>query len=141
MRRRGSRSTGMPTKPEPTSADRPMPKMVSARPVATWFEVSESVRTPKTSAISAPATAPVRMPSTALPVVTVIANAVTAPASIMPSTPRLSTPERSATSSPRAANKSGVAALITVTSTRVVASRLMRGRPPGARRRSGRGTW
>ncbi len=80
------------------------------------------------------------MPSVALPVLTVTAKAITAPASIMPSTPRLSTPAFSETSSPRAANSSGVAALITVTSARVIESRLMP-RPPRARRPSGCDTW
>ena len=33
-----------PVKPLPISVDRPVPKMVSANPVATWFEDSDSVQ-------------------------------------------------------------------------------------------------
>ncbi len=56
------------------------------------------------------------MPSQAEPVVWATANPATAPMTIMPSTPRLSTPERSTTSSPSAAIRSGVAAVAIVRS-------------------------
>ena len=56
------------------------------------------------------------MPSQAEPVYCATANPVTAPMTIMPSTPRLSTPDRSTTSSPNAAMSSGVAAVATVRS-------------------------
>ena len=49
-----------------------------------------------------------------------------APTAIMPSMPRLSTPARSTTSSPRAAISSGVAAVITV---RRTASQMLHLRP------------
>ncbi len=50
------------------------------------------------------------MPTSATPVTEVTAKPVTAPISIMPSTPRLRTPLFSTTSSPSAARSSGVAA-------------------------------
>ena len=56
------------------------------------------------------------MPSQAEPVVWATAKPATAPITIMPSTPRLRTPERSTTSSPSAAINSGVAAVATVRS-------------------------
>src|SRR5512138_1953996 len=104
----------MPTKPAPTSEESPRPKMVSARPVATWFAASVRVSTPKTKASAMPAPAPARMPRTPEPVLTATAKAATAPTIIMPSTPRFSTPDFSTTSSPSAAKSSGVAALMTV---------------------------
>ena len=45
---------GWPTKFAPISALSPRPKSVSARPVATWFEASVSVSTPKSPAVAAP---------------------------------------------------------------------------------------
>ena len=81
------------------------------------------------SAITMPARAAERMPSVWLPVSAVAAKPVTAPASIMPSTPRLSTPERSATSSPSEARRSGVAAVITVRMMAVTGSTGVRPEP------------
>src|SRR5690606_2943658 len=69
------------------------------------------------------------------PVVRATANPVTAPITIMPSTPRLSTPERSTTSSPIAAMSKGVAAVAIVMS--ICSSTL--GRLPGLRFGSFRG--
>ncbi len=71
--------------------------------------------------------------------VLVTAKAVTAPISIMPSTPRLSTPDFSATSSPRAARSSGVAAPMMVIRMEMVTAwlimtRLRRGRRGGGGR-------
>src|SRR5262247_3791206 len=63
-----------------------------------------------------------------LPVASSAAKAANAPVTIMPSTPRLSTPARSATSSPVAASTSGVAAIITLIKmllTRSKAARLL----------------
>ena len=95
-----------------------MPKMVSARPVATWLasSVSVSTREDQRHAPCRPAP-PATMPSAGCRSTQVTAKPVTAPTSIMPSTPRLSTPERSTTSSPMAASSSGVAALMIVSRT------------------------
>ena len=57
------RSTGHADEARADQRDRPTPKIVSARPVATWLASSDSVSTPKISAISAPASAPATMPS------------------------------------------------------------------------------
>jgi hypothetical protein len=43
-------------------AERPMPKMVSARPQAAWLAASESAKKAKISAVAAPATAPAGRP-------------------------------------------------------------------------------
>ena len=93
VRARAGAATGVPTKAAPMSAERPMPKMVSARPVATWLASSVRVSTAKISASAAPARAAATRPSVWLPVTRVTAKPVTAPASIMPSTPRFSTPD------------------------------------------------
>ena len=47
----------MPTKPAPISDERPMPKIVSARPVATWLEPSVSTSTANSIDEAAPARA------------------------------------------------------------------------------------
>src|SRR5690606_2569956 len=73
-----------------------------------------SVRKPKTAEKSAPTRTAANKPSQAEPVICAMAKPDTAPISIMPSTPRLSTPERSTTSSPMAAIRSGVAAVAIV---------------------------
>ena len=88
--------------------------MVRARPVATWLDCRPSTRIPKIADIPAPAMMPARIPRNALPVWCTVANATTAPTSIIPSTPRLSTPDFSVTISPMAANRSGVAAVMIV---------------------------
>src|SRR3712207_5796201 len=87
-----------------------MPKMVSARPQATWLARSVRVSRPKSAAIASPASAATSRPSSGLPVEAVAMKPAAAPTSIMPSTPRFSTPERSATSSPKPASSRGVAA-------------------------------
>ena len=51
----------LPTKPAPIRPESPTPRIVSARPVATWLAARPSVRTPKTP----PAPAPARMPQSA----------------------------------------------------------------------------
>src|SRR5690606_3061344 len=73
-----------------------------------------SVRKPKTAEKRAPTRTAANNPSHAEPVICAMAKPDTAPISIMPSTPRLSTPERSTTSSPMAAIRSGVAAVAIV---------------------------
>src|SRR5499426_1552212 len=88
----------------------PVPRIVSASPVATWLACSEIVSTPKASAASEPASTPASTASPSPPPCATAANAATAPTSIIPSTPRLRTPERSVTSSPSAASISGIAA-------------------------------
>src|SRR5215470_6811072 len=88
----------------------PVPRIVSASPVATWLACSEIVSTPKASAASAPASTPASTANPRPPPCATAANAATAPTSIIPSTPRLRTPERSVTSSPSAASISGIAA-------------------------------
>src|SRR5579864_7915503 len=102
-----------PTKPAPIRPDTPMPRMVSASPVATWLTARPSVMRAKISDISMPATMPQIAPMMIDPVSHAPPKAQAAPTIIMPSTPRLSTPERSVTSSPVAAINSGVDAAST----------------------------
>src|SRR5579885_1237928 len=122
----GAGSRRAPTKPAPASPEIPMPRMVSARPEATWFAASPSTISANTAASAAPARMPASAPRSELPVTIATAKPHDAPISIMPSTPRLSTPARSTTSSPAAAISSGVAAVMTVSST---ASMSMVGHP------------
>src|SRR5208282_3466909 len=65
-----------------------------------------------------PTAAPPRMPASAptigMPLTCPAAKPMTAPTAIIPSTPRLSTQDRSAIDSPRAANNNGVAAVTMV---------------------------
>ena len=103
----GKPSTVPPTKGAPTSPDKPDPKMVRARPVATWLVARLKANRENTAAVIAPATAPARMPIYGFPRIDVAAKADTAPISIMPSTPRFNTPLRSATNSPVAAKING----------------------------------
>src|SRR5229473_4684389 len=102
-----------PTKPAPIRPDRPMPRIVSARPVATWLTARPSVIIAKISDSNVPATIPQRAPMTIEPVNQAPPNPQAAPTIIMPSTPRLRTPARSVTSSPVAAINSGVDAAST----------------------------
>src|ERR1700722_12031129 len=102
-----------PTKPAPIRPDRPMPRIVSARPVATWLTARPSVITAKISDSNVPATIPQSAPRTIEPVSQAPPKPHAAPTIIMPSTPRLSTPERSVTSSPVAAINRGVDAAST----------------------------
>src|SRR3954466_10586292 len=108
-----------PTKPAPIRPESPTPRMVSARPVATWLTASPSAISANTSDISVPATMPNRAPMKIEPVSQAPPKPQAAPTIIMPSTPRLSTPERSVTSSPVAAISSGVDAASTA---RMIAS-------------------
>ena len=64
-----------------------------------------------------PAPIAAAIPAAADPVVYAAAKPDTAPITIIPSTPRLSTPERSTTSSPTAASSSGVDAVMIVSRT------------------------
>src|SRR5690606_14754856 len=98
----------------PIMPDRPRPSSVSASPVATWLVTSVSVRKANSSENAAPTTMDANTPIHGGPVDCATAKPVTAPMIIMPSTPRLSTPERSTTSSPIAAIRSGVAAVAMV---------------------------
>src|SRR5262245_23535443 len=86
--------------------------MVSARPDATWLARSVSASTPNSAAITAPLAMAATKASVTLLVAMTVEKPAMAPTIIMPSTPRLSTPERSATSSPVAAMRSGVAAIM-----------------------------
>src|SRR5258707_7728567 len=113
MRRCGAGAIRSPTKPAPIRPDSPMPRMVSARPVATWFTARPSVIAANTSDSSVPATMPHTAPMIVEPVSSAPPKPQAAPMIIMPSTPRLSTPARSVTSSPVAAIKSGVDAAST----------------------------
>ena len=91
-----------------------MPKIVSASPVATWLADRLSVSTAKIIAAAAPHAAATTTASHGLPVMSTVAKAAIAPISIMPSTPRLSTPLFSVTSSPKPAKRIGVEAPTTV---------------------------
>src|SRR5258708_10335722 len=90
-----------------------MPRIVSARPVATWLTARPSVISAKTMESNAPATMPQSAPMMIEPVSQAPPKPQAAPTIIMPSTPRLSTPARSVTSSPVAAISSGVDAAST----------------------------
>ena len=108
----------MLTNGNPMNADRPTPNKDSANPVATWLAISDSASTAKTTDNAAAPIIPASTPSHGWPVFAATMNETTAPASIIPSTPRLSTPDFSTTSSPSAANTSGVPAA-SVSATRV----------------------
>src|SRR3954452_5547510 len=108
MRRCGAGVIRSPTKPAPIRPDNPMPRIVSASPVATWLTARPSVISAKIKASSVPAMIPQMAPIVIEPVYRAPPKPQAAPTIIMPSTPRLSTPERSVTSSPAAAISSGV---------------------------------
>ena len=110
----GNGSKAIPTNPVPTNALSPIPKIVKAKPVATWFAKNIKTRMPKTQARLVPAAAPAKTPNTALSVIVVVAKAVIAPINIIPSTPRFNTPDFSVMSSPVAARSSGVDAVMIV---------------------------
>src|ERR1043165_5778357 len=97
--------------------ERPTPRMVSARPEATWLAASPSVSAAKTAESAMPPRMPQSAPTAIEPVTYAPANPQAAPTIIMPSTPRFSTPARSTISSPDAASNSGVEAAITVSRT------------------------
>src|SRR5579875_2034853 len=100
--------------------------MVSASPVATWLAAKPRVMRANAAASATPAPIPATAPTSELPERMAAAKPQEAPMIIMPSTPRLSTPERSTTSSPTAASSSGVEAVITVSR---IASSSMAGDP------------
>ena len=108
---------GSPVNDSPIRPDSPSPNSVSASPVATWLVTSVWVRKPNTSDVATPAPSPATMPTAADPEVYAAAKPHTAPITIIPSTPRLSTPERSTTNSPMAASSRGVAAVMIVSRT------------------------
>ena len=91
-------------RPSPRTRARPVPRNVSARPDTTWSARRWIVMTPWSMLSSPPASIAATTPSHGLPVDSATENAATAPISIIPSTPRLSTPDRSAKISPIAAN-------------------------------------
>src|SRR3954469_7560996 len=99
------------------SPERPTPRIVSAKPDATWFAASPSVTAANTAESAAPAKMPHSAPNAIEPVTYAPANPQAAPTIIMPSRPRFKTPARSTTSSPEAASSSGVEAVITVSRT------------------------
>src|SRR5258708_7742649 len=99
-----------PTKPAPIRPDRPIPRIVSARPVATWLTARPSVIMAKINDSAVPATIPQTAPMAMEPVRRAPPKPQAAPMIIMPSTPRLSTPARSVISSPVAAISRGVEA-------------------------------
>src|SRR5882724_579195 len=88
--------------------------MVKARPDATWLAASPSVRAAKTADSAAPPRMPHKAPMRIDPERYAPAKPQAAPTIIMPSTPRLSTPARSTTNSPEAASRSGVEAVMMV---------------------------
>src|SRR5690242_9820216 len=92
------------------NAERPTPNNDSASPVATWLARNVSATTAKMIDRIAAASAPAATPSHGDCVCAATMKDAIAPTSIMPSTPRLSTPDFSTTSSPSAANTSGVPA-------------------------------
>src|ERR1700759_2682910 len=102
-----------PTNPAPIRPDSPTPRMVRAKPVATWLTARPSVIIAKISDSSTPAKIPHSEPMMTEPLSHAPPKPQAAPTIIMPSTPRLSTPERSVTSSPVAAIRSGVDAAST----------------------------
>ena len=104
-----------------------MPRIVSARPVATWLTARPSVIIAKIRDNSVPATMPQSAPMMVDPESQAPPNPQAAPTIIMPSTPRLSTPARSVTSSPVAAINSGVDAASTE---RIIASTSSTGHLP-----------
>ena len=103
--RRGSSATWPALdRPSPSTRARPVPRKVRASPDTTWSARRWMVMTPWTRLSRPPASIAARTPSHGLPVLIAIEKPATAPMSIIPSTPRLRTPLRSAKISPIAAN-------------------------------------
>src|ERR1700761_3712716 len=117
-----------PVKRAPISPDNPVPRMVSARPEATWLTARPRVIIAKTSDSNIPASTPAMAPTMTEPDNQAPAKPHAAPTIIMPSTPRLRTPDRSFTNSPVAAINSGVDAAST---DRMMASASSTGHLPG----------
>ena len=118
-------SSGLPSIDLPMNVDRPVPKIVSARPDTIWLARSVTHKKAWIDENSAPATLPPISASHSEPDASPIWNAITAPISIMPSTPRLSTPDFSASSSPSAARAIGTAAPTAAASVRMKAVSFM----------------
>ena len=113
MRSGPSAAIGVLPKPLPIIADRPEPKIASASPAAYWLVRKVSASTPNSIDEAAPpASAPARIASGIGNPASATPKASAAPISIMPSMPRLRTPDFSTTSSPSAASTSGVAAMM-----------------------------
>ena len=122
----------------PRNADSPVPTITSDRPDTVWFTRNDTASNPWTHASSAPATPPARSESVRLPVCTPVQNPTTAPSSIIPSTPRFITPDRSAISSPRAASRIGVPATIALAADSTTTVSFIP-QPPAPRRRRSAG--
>ncbi len=88
----------------------PLPKITSAKPETIWLARMVTLRKACTNASSAAAPIPPNIPAVTLEVAWATRNADTAPINIIPSTPRLTTPTRSVSSSPSPASTSGVPA-------------------------------
>ena len=63
----GRPSIALPTKSEPIKPERPVPKIVKARPVATWFVASPKTKNPKIAAVRQPDIIPASNPTSKLP--------------------------------------------------------------------------
>ena len=95
-------------RPSPSTRLMPVPRKVSASPLTTWSACKVMVMKAwiwlsRPAAIMATST-----PNQGFPVAIATLKALIAPISIIPSTPRFITPERSANSSPSVANSSTV---------------------------------
>ena len=84
-----------------------MPKIVNAKPVATWFVRSDCVKNPKISEIITPDNIEPTTAIKRLSVITIKANPDIAPIIIIPSTPKFKTPDLSVINSPDAASING----------------------------------
>ena len=89
--------------PSPRTRARPVPRNVRARPDTTWSARRWIVITPCSRLKAPPASIAMITPSQGFPVEAATENPATAPISIIPSTPRFRTPDRSAKISPIAA--------------------------------------
>ena len=101
MENLGSRET-VPAllRPSPSTRLMPVPRKVSASPLTTWSAWRVMVIKAWIWLIKPAASIATSTPSQGLPVAIATLKALIAPISIMPSTPRFSTPERSANISP-----------------------------------------
>ena len=98
----------LPTYSAPIRPDKPVPKIVNASPVATWFVASINVKNPNIKDVNKPDKAPVKIAKYGFPVVITVIEAMTAPINIIPSTPKFKIPLFSTTNSPVAAYKIGI---------------------------------
>ena len=110
----GGTSASPRSLPRYDDSPRPPAKIVSARPETIWLarsvidEEREDQRDRRAPTNAAVSTASEQRDAAGPGARCIAQNPITAPTSIIPSTPRLSTPERSASSSPSAANRIGV---------------------------------